>query len=149
MRSLFNDLLAGARLNLTITTAALGVIAATMGAYLHEQVRGAITWALSPITKHLPWNRTKSFPLRSKTNEPELIAQLSIVDIFLFSLDGKKAKYQKKSTYIVMKDGLHAYKEGVPSAGSASLFTTSRGVIVSTTKEHGFFVSNRSGQSIF
>ena len=141
MRSLFNDLLAGARLNLPIATAAVGFVAASIGVYLHQQVRDAITWGLSPITAHLPWNRTNSSSSQKQTNEPELMAQLSIVDIFLLSHDGKKAKYQKKSTYVVLKDGLHAYKEGVASAGDATSFATSRGAIISTTKEHGFFVS--------
>jgi len=141
MRSLFNDLLAGARFNLTIATSALGVVAVTLGAYFHQQVRRAVTWVLAPITEQLPWNRKKSSSVPPKTTRPELIAQLSIVDVSLLSLDGKKAKYQKKSTYIVMKDGVHTYKEGVTSAGSATSFSTSRGVIIATTKEHGFFVS--------
>lgn len=56
MRSFFNDLTTLARLHLTIATAALGVMIAALGTYLRQQLRSAITWALGPITEHLPWN---------------------------------------------------------------------------------------------
>jgi hypothetical protein len=42
---------------------------------------------------------------------------------------------------MVTRGGLHSYKEGVASAGTATSFTTKYGIVVSTTKEHGFYIS--------
>ena len=141
MRSFFNDLTTLARLHLTIATAALGVMIAALGTYLRQQLRSAITWALGPITEHLPWNREGFYSPPHQTDEPALLAELTIVDIFLLTSDGAKAKYQKTSNYLVMKGELHSYKEGVTSAGNVTRFTTRRGLITSTDREHGFFVS--------
>jgi hypothetical protein len=66
---------------------------------------------------------------------------LTVIDLFLTSIDGKSARYQKTCDYIVNKENLNAYQEGVTAAGTASGFSTLSGTIVETTIEHGFYIS--------
>jgi hypothetical protein len=118
-----------------IAAAVAGVVVAALVAYLREQVGAGTEWALAPITRQLPWNQNNT------ERESDIISQLTIVDIFLTSTDGKSARYQKTSNYIVNKDDLNAYQEGVTSAGRAGGFSTTQGTIVGTKKEHGFYIS--------
>ena len=119
----------------TIAAAVVGVVVAALVAYLREQVGAGTEWALAPITRQLPWNQNNT------ERESDLLSQLTTVDVFLTSTDGKSARYQKTSNYIVNEDDLNAYQEGVTSAGGASGFSTTQGTIVATKKEHGFYIS--------
>lgn len=138
MRSLFIDLLSFATIPALALTAVAGIVIAALGSYLRKQSYKAVTWTLAPWAARLPWN---SASWHSKVQAPELVARLSIVDVFLLSTDGREARYRKTSTYAVTRGGFHSYKEGVASAGTATSFTTKHGIVVSTTKEHGFYIS--------
>lgn len=118
-----------------MAAAVAGVVVAALVAYLREQVGAGTEWALAPITRQLPWNQNNT------GCESDLISQLTIVDVFLTSPDGKSARYRKTSNYVVNKDDLNAYQEGVTSADRASGFSTTQGTIVATKKEHGFYIS--------
>jgi hypothetical protein len=124
-------------------TALAALVIATVAAYLRQQIRSAIKWALTPITHRLPWNQTnisKGVSLPA-TIEADLISLSSMVDLFLTSADGNRAKYQKTSSYVVNTDELSTYREGVTSFGSASGFSTARGTVAETTTDHGFYIS--------
>ena len=140
MRSLFNGLLQLRTYSWILFTAALGIAAATVDAYLRKQIHDAINWVLAPVTRRMPWNADRP-ELDMPPEGAHFTAKLSIVDVFLLSADGRRARYRKTSAYKVLSGDLHSYKEGVTSAGSAATFTTSCGVILSTVKEHGFYVS--------
>jgi hypothetical protein len=115
-----------------------------LAANLRQQVRRATKWALGPITRRLPWNhKTESIePPLAIDQENELVSQFTVVNVFLKSIDGRIASYQKTSSYIVNSDELNAYREGVTAAGQASGFSSLRGTIVATVKEHGFYISS-------
>jgi hypothetical protein len=124
-----------------IAAAMLSALAAALLAYFRGQINAATKWALAPITRRLPWNKKQSLAGSAPNYEGDLTSQLTTVDVFLISMDGKNARYQKTSSYIVNKDYLNSYQEGVTAAVKASGFSSMRGTIVETTKEHGFYVS--------
>jgi hypothetical protein len=64
-----------------------------------------------------------------------------LVDVFLCDADGKFARYQKITSYVVSGDELDSYQEGVTAEGYADAFLTMRGAIAKTVKEHGFYIS--------
>src|SRR4051812_14216703 len=81
--------------------AALGVLLALLGAsltaYAREQILGGTSWALWPLARHLPWNRG--------TNEPpapnNLSSALTLVQVFIEDAAGKRARYEKATSFIV------------------------------------------------
>ena len=142
MNVIFNDLSRLATTHLaTIAATALSMLAAALLAYFREQINAGIKWALAPFTRRLPWNQNNAVKGSLPDHKSDLISQLTVVDVFLTSIDGKSARYQKTGNYIVNNDGLNAYQEGVTAAGKASGFSTLCGTIVETTKEHGFYIS--------
>jgi hypothetical protein len=142
MDLIFKDLLSFGTTRLgTIAAAALGLLAACLIAYLRGQVHAGTKWLLAPITRRLPWNQNNPIKGSVPDHETDLTSQLTVVDVFLQSMDGERARYQKTSNYVVNKDDLNAYQEGVTSAGKASRFSTMRGTIVDTRREHGFYIS--------
>ncbi len=142
MDVIFNDLLGFTTTHLaTIAAAALSMLAAALLAYFRGQIHAGTIWALAPITRRLPWNQINPIKGSAPDHESDLTSQLTVVDVFLTSVDGKCARYQKTSNYIVSNDDLNAYHEGVTAAGKASGFSTMWGTIVETTKEHGFYIS--------
>src|SRR5437016_13633194 len=104
MQSAFSDLWPFVYSHIWIATTALAaLIIATLAAYLRQQIRSATKWALAPITRHLPWNQIKipkGVPSPAKI-DGDLISLLTIVDVFITSVDGKHARYQKTSSYNV------------------------------------------------
>lgn len=124
-----------------IAAAALSALAAALLAYFRGQINAATKWVLAPITRRLPWNQNNPIEGLAPDHESVLTSQLTVVDVFLTSVDGKCARYQKTSNYIVNNEDLNAYNEGVTATGRASRFFTMRGTIVETTKEHGFYIS--------
>jgi hypothetical protein len=142
MESLFNDLATLALHHLIIAAAAVGMMAtASFPAYARTQMRAGIMWTLQPLTVRLPWN-IGSLPQFTKPEiEPCLRCELTIVDVFLIDEEGKVARYQKTSDYVVTCASVHAYKEGVTAVGSAEGFECSIGLIKQTVKEHGFCIS--------
>ena len=142
MDVIFNNLLAFTTTHLaTITAAALSMLAAALLAYFRGQINAGTKWALAPITRRLPWNQNNPIKGSAPDHESDLTSLLTVVDVFLTSVAGKSARYQKTSNYIVNSDYLNAYHEGVTAAGKASGFSTLWGTIVETTKEHGFYIS--------
>jgi hypothetical protein len=142
MDVIFGGLLGFATTRLgAIVTAALALLFTALIAHLRSEVYAGITWVLAPITRRLPWNQHHAIKGPVSEHESDLTSLLSIVDVFLTSTDGRSAKYQKTSYYVVNADDLVAYQEGVTCTGTASGFTTAKGIIVETRKEHGFFIS--------
>jgi hypothetical protein len=142
MDVIFNDLLGFTTIHLaTIAAAALTTLAAALLAYFRGQINAGTKWALAPITRRLPWNQNNPIKGSAPDRESDLTSQLTVVDVFLTSTDGKSARYQKTCNYIVNNDALNAYQEGVTAEGKASDFSTMWGTIIETTKEHGFYIS--------
>ena len=142
MDVIFNDLLGFSANHLAaIAAAALSTLGAAVLAYFRVQINAGTKWALAPITRRLPWNQNNSIKGSVPGRESKLTSQLTVVDVFLTSMDGKSARYQKACNYIVNDDGLNAYQEGVTAAGVASGFSTMWGTIIETKKEHGFYIS--------
>jgi hypothetical protein len=125
-----------------IAAAGLGLLIAALIAYLRGQVRAGTTWALAPITRRLPWNLHNPIKGSVPEHENDLTSQLSIVDVFLTNMDGTSARYRKTSNYVVNTEDLNAYQEGVTAAGQVGGFSTMRGTIVETRREHGFYISS-------
>ncbi len=142
MDVIFSDLLGFTTTHLaTIAATTLSMLTAALLAYFRSQIHAGTKWALAPITHRLPWNQTNPIKGSLPDHESDLISQLTVADVFLKTMDGKLARYQKTCNYIVNKDGLNAYQEGVTTAGRASGFSTMWGTIIETTKEHGFYIS--------
>lgn len=116
--------------------ALLTLLCAAVATYARDQVRAGTTWALAPLTRALPWNSANTDP----TIGAPLFSELTLVDVFLLNVAGTFARYQKTSCYVVDRE-VAAYHEGVTAEGRADEFSTMRGVIVSTTREHGFYLS--------
>jgi hypothetical protein len=142
MDVIFNDLLVFFITHIpTVAATTLSMLAAALLAYFRGQLHAGTKWALAPITRRLPWNQNNLIKGLVPDLESDLTSQLTVVDLFLTSMDGKSARYQKTSNYIVIKDDLNAYQEGVTAVGKASGFSTIWGTIVETTREHGFYIS--------
>lgn len=142
MDLIFNDLLGFSTTHLaTLAAATLSMLAAALLAYFRGQINAGTKWALAPITRQLPWHHNNPIKALVPDDKSDLTSLLTVVDVFLTSTDGKSARYQKTSNYIVNNDDLNAYQEGVTAAGKASGFSTMWGTIVETTKEHGFYIS--------
>jgi hypothetical protein len=141
MDVIFKDLLAfGATRVGALAAAALGLMVAALITYLRGQLHAGTKWILAPITRRLPWNQNNPIKASVPDHESDLTSQLTIVDIFINSMDGANARYQKTSSYVVHNDGLNEFQEGVTSAGNVSGFSTTWGTIVETRKEHGFYI---------
>jgi hypothetical protein len=130
-----------------ITAIGLATAGAALLAYFRSEVTAAAKWLLDPLTLHLPWHR--SSPPRSKHETQSLRSELTVADVFLITPDGRRAKYEKTGNYVVQGEALGSYYEGVTASGNASDFSTERGAIVQTTKEHGFYVSRIDLGSVF
>ncbi len=140
MDVIFKDLLSFSTTRLaTIAAATLGLLIAALITYLRGQLHAGTKWVFAPITRRLPWNQNN--PIKRPVPDNDLTSQLTVVDVFLKSMDGQSARYQKTSNYVVNKDDLNAYQEGVTCAGQASGFSTKWGTIVETRREHGFYIS--------
>lgn len=115
----------------------LGFFCAALASYAREQVRAGLNWALAPITLSFPWSRRTG---EESTSPHLLFSELTLVDVFLLDEKGKFARYQKTSSFLAGND-LSSYQEGVTVEGYADGFSTMRGVISETRKEHGFYLS--------
>lgn len=122
-----------------VFVATLTVVSATILAYMREQAREAVLWALAPLTRRLPWNGTAHIVASDRTRTA-LSSELSIVDLHLIRADGKLSRYRKTSVYTV-NSPLSSYREGVTASGYAKRFTSARGAITRTVNEHGFYIS--------
>jgi hypothetical protein len=123
--------------------AAMSAVGALVGAallrYFREQVRAFADWVLAPLNRLLPWDR-KVVEESNSAYQPDLVADFSLVEVFVEDVSGKLGSYRKLSSYRAIKD-LSSYREGVCADGLATHFLTMRGTIVQTSSEHGFFVS--------
>jgi hypothetical protein len=123
---------------LELAAAFLAFFSAAVVAYARDQFREGTNWVLAPLTHILPWNApTHSSP----RHQPQLISDFSLVDVFLCDADGKFARYQKTTSYVVTGEEIASYQEGVTAEGYADAFRTMRGAIAETVKEHGFYIS--------
>ena len=105
----------------TAGVAVLTIISAAMAAYLREQIREALLWALAPITRRLPWNAAETDNLATIFRRTALSSEVSIVELYLTRSDGKLSRYRKTSVYTV-NSPLRAYREGVTASGYAKQF---------------------------
>lgn len=119
-------------------TAVLALLGAALATYARDQVRAGTNWVLAPVTRIFPWNRRiDAIP----EYQQGLVSDFTLVDVFLLDTDGKFARYQKTSSYVVGAGDLSSYQEGVTAEGHAEAFFTMRGTIVETVREHGFYLS--------
>jgi hypothetical protein len=130
-------------------------VATALLAYFRSEVAAATNWLLDPLMRCLPWHRASSQRSLRETHPrnlretQNLTSELTVADVFLSTVDGRNAKYEKTGNYIVEGDELSLYFEGVTATGSASGFSTEIGAVVETTKEHGFYVSKIDLGSVF
>jgi hypothetical protein len=122
-------------------TAAIGAaaLAAALLAYFRAEASSAIRWLFGPLAKLLPWNAKQSRTIAAASDG--LTSELTVVDLYLTSPDGKRAKYEKTSYYLVAADRLSSYREAVTTSGTIDSISTEVGVITQTSIEHGFLVS--------
>jgi hypothetical protein len=120
----------------------IGLCAAAALAVMRHEVTGFVKWVASPITRRMPWNapRRRGGNVAADDAAAELISELSIVELFLLDDEGRCAKYQKTSHYIVNVARLSAYDEGITTTGEALNSSTLFGTIEEIRKEHGFYV---------
>jgi hypothetical protein len=142
MDQIVNDLLGFLALHLaTLAAATLSLLGAAVFAYFRGQINAGTKWALAPIARRLPWNRNSPLKRSSLGHESSLTSELTVIDVFLMSTDGRTARYQKTTNYLVNRDFVHSYGEGVTGSGTVSGFSTLVGTIIETTREHGFYLS--------
>jgi hypothetical protein len=118
----------------TLGVLLLGLVGATLTAYAREQIRVGINWTLEPFERYLPWNRSSDFA------RPGLSADFTLVQLFLIDVAGKRARYEKTTTFVVDR-AITSYQEGVTAERTATAFATMRGLIAETVKERGFYIS--------
>ena len=75
-------------------------------------------------------------------NDHNLVSEFSLVDVFLLDADGRTAFYQKLTSYLATEEEVSNYREGVSADGSITDFSTMRGTIIETQREHGFYISH-------
>lgn len=142
MDPIFNEFLGFIATHLaTLAAATLSMLAAAVIANFRVQINAGTKWALAPIARRLPWNRKRLITRPVPDYEGNLTSELTIVDVILMSTDGKAARYQKTSNYIVNAEYLNSYQEGVTATGQVGGFSSMLGTLVETTHEHGFFIS--------
>jgi hypothetical protein len=143
MQELSNELLAFLTSHVVaVASATLALFVASLLPYVREQVRDFTKWMLIPLLRALPWNQRGSAPLAVAIKGHNLVSEFSLVDVFLLDTDGKIAFYQKLTSYLTNEEELSRYREGVSADGYITEFSTMRGTIVETKKEHGFFISH-------
>jgi len=137
--------LAGLLVNHILAIGAAASSAALL-AYLQTQSAAGLRWALDPIAGLFPWRRPKS----THTDRSQILSsEFTIADLFLLTSDGKHAIYAKATDYVVGAEPLSTYFEGVTASDKVSSFSTELGMVVQTTIEHGFFISQIDLGSVF
>jgi hypothetical protein len=130
-----------------ITAIGAAAAAAALLAYFRSEASAALKWLFDPVARCLPWNH--KLANLSKRTATSLLSESTVVDLFLITPDGRRARYEKTGDYYVNAEPLSSYLEAVTSSGTASGFSTELGVVVDTTIEHGFFVSRVDLGSVF
>jgi hypothetical protein len=125
----------------TLAAGTLSLLAAALLAYFRGQINAGTKWAFAPIARRLPWNQTNPAERYTPGREIGLTSELTVIDVFLMTPDGKSARYQKTANYIVNNDFVHSYREGVTGTGTVGGFSTLVGTVVETKREHGFYIS--------
>jgi hypothetical protein len=120
----------------TAAAVLLAVFGAALTAYAREEIRVGTNWALKPIARHLPWNRSPAKPLPRTT----LLSVFTLVQVFLLDAVGNHARYEKTTSFVVNRPTTF-YREAVTAECSATAFATMRGTIVETVIDRGFYVS--------
>jgi len=142
MRDFFNKLVAFLASHfVAAASTSFALVGASVLSYFREQVRAGARWALTPLSNVLPWNKRAAARPPVSIYNNILIAEFSLVDVFLAGPDGRIAFYQKLTSFLADKDELSRYREGVSADGYVTDFATMRGTIVATQKEHGFYIS--------
>jgi hypothetical protein len=120
---------------------AIGVAAASAAllAYFRSETSAGIKWLLGPIVRSLPWRHTHQ--LWKHWEAHNLTSELTVVDVFLTTANGRTARYEKTADYVVKARALSGYREGVTASGRAHGFTTALGIVEQTKTEHGFYLS--------
>lgn len=121
--------------------AVLSLVGAAFFAYAREQIRAGTEWTLTPFTRTLPWNSTRSENTREEDDRHRLHSEFSLVDVFICDPLGQRAIYRKISRYRVLGQELSAYQEGVTAEGRVDQLASMRGTILRTVAEHGFYIS--------
>jgi len=143
MQELSNELLAFLTSHVVAAASAtFGLIGASLLPYVREQIRDFIKWTLTPLLRALPWNRGGPARPAVSINSHHLVSEFSLVDVLLLDADGMIAYYQKLTCYLANEEELSHYREGVSADGYITDFSTMRGTIIETKKEHGFYISH-------
>lgn len=114
----------------------LALVGAALTAYARDQLRAGTNWALKPVARYFPWNRSSADSL-SRTH---LSSVFTLVQVFLLDAAGSHARYQKTTSFVVDRPTT-SYQEAVTAECRATAFATMRGTIVETVIERGFYVS--------
>jgi hypothetical protein len=130
-----------------ISAIGLAAMAAALLTYFRSEATAAVKWLLDPVILRLPWHHSSR--LRNRHETHNLVSELTVVDVFLSTADGRNATYEKTGDYVVEGEALGSYFEGVTTSGNASGFSTELGVIVETIREHGFYLSHIDLGSVF
>src|ERR1700704_6445436 len=108
----------------TLAATPLSLFGAAVFSYFRGQINAGTKWALAPIARRLPWNRNRLLERSLLGHESSLTSALTVIDVFLLSTDGRTARYQKTANYLVNRDFVHSYREGVTGSGTVSGFST-------------------------
>ena len=142
MTHIFSDLFVLVSTHLaTLAATTLSLLAAAVFAYFRGEINAGTKWAFGPMTRRLPWNQSDPAKRPTLALDSSLSSELTVVDIFLLATDGRTARYQKTANYLVDRDSVHSYREGVTGSGTVAGFSTLVGSVVETAQEHGFYIS--------
>jgi hypothetical protein len=143
MQELSNELLAFLTSHVVAAASAtFALIGAALLPYVREQIRDFIKWMLTPLLRAMPWNQRGPARPAGSTNSHNLVSEFSLVDVLLLDADGRIAFYEKLTCYSANEEELTHYREGVSADGYITDFSTMRGTIIETKKEHGFHISH-------
>jgi hypothetical protein len=122
-----------------VGAAAVASATAALLAYFRSEAAAGIRWLLAPAVRHLPWHR--NIRLSNEPGPQNLTSELTLVDVYLVTTDGTLARYEKATNFVVTTGSLSMYREAVTASGRAHGFSTELGIVLWTTIEHGFHVS--------
>jgi hypothetical protein len=97
---------------------------------------------ISPDASGVALESARGRPAVSLNRRPQSVSEFSLVDVVLLDADGKIAFYRKLTNYLADQEELSCYREGVSADGYITDFSTMRGTIIETQKEHGFYISH-------
>ena len=122
-----------------VGVAAVASATAALLAYFRLEAAAGIRWLLAPVARHLPWHQIMRPSIEWLSQN--LASEFTLVDVYLMTTDGTVARYEKTANFIVTTGSLSTYREAVTASGQVIGFSTELGIVIQTTIEHGFYLS--------